>query len=58
VDNIKVLRGLLPICSHCKKIRDEQGRWHTVEAYVKDRADVDFSHGICPDCLNKHYSQF
>ena len=56
--NIKTLRGLLPICSHCKKIRDDQGQWHAVEAYMKDRADVDFSHGICPDCLNKHYSQF
>ena len=55
VDNIKVLRGLLPICSHCKKIRDDQGQWHAVETYVKERADVDFSHGICPDCLNKHY---
>jgi PAS domain S-box-containing protein len=58
LDNIKVLRGLLPICSHCKKIRDDQGQWHMVEAYVQERTDVDFSHGICPDCLNKHYSQF
>ncbi len=58
LDNIKVLRGLLPICSHCKKIRDDQGRWHTVETYVRDRADVDFSHGICPDCLNMHYPKF
>ncbi len=58
LNNIKVLRGLLPICSHCKKIRDEQGQWHMVEAYVQERADVDFSHGICPECLNKHYSQF
>ncbi len=58
LDNIKVLRGLLPICSHCKKIRDDQGRWHTVETYMRDRADVDFSHGICPDCLNLHYPKF
>jgi PAS domain S-box-containing protein len=58
LDNIRVLRGLLPICSHCKKIRDDQGQWHTVESYVKERADVDFSHGICPDCLSKHYPQF
>ncbi|MDO8546170.1 MAG: PAS domain S-box protein [Nitrospirales bacterium] len=55
VDNIKVLRGLLPICAHCKKIRDDQGQWHAVETYVQERADVDFSHGICPDCLNRHY---
>lgn len=58
LDNIKVLRGLLPICSHCKKIRDDEGQWHTVETYVRDRADVDFSHGICPDCLNMHYPKF
>lgn len=58
LDNIKVLRGLLPICSHCKKIRDDQGQWHTVEVFVQARADVDFSHGICPDCLNKHYPDF
>jgi len=58
LDNIKALRGLLAICSHCKKIRDDQGKWHTVETYVQERTDVDFSHGICPDCLNKHYSQF
>lgn len=58
VDNIKVLRGLLPICSHCKKIRDDQGQWHAVETYVQERADVDFSHGICPDCLNRHYPNF
>jgi PAS domain S-box-containing protein len=58
LDNIKTLRGLLPICSHCKKIRDDQGQWHTVETYVKDRTEADFSHGICPDCLNRHYPQF
>jgi len=58
LDKIKVLRGLLSICSHCKKVRDDQGRWHTIESYVKDRADVDFSHGICPECLNKHYPKF
>ncbi len=56
LDNIKVLRGLLPICAHCKKIRDDKNQWHAVESYVKEHADVDFSHGICPDCLNKHYS--
>ena len=52
---IKVLRGLLPICSHCKKIRDEQGKWHPVEGYIRDHSNADFSHGICPECLNKHY---
>jgi len=55
--NIKVLRGLLPICSHCKKIRDEEGAWQMVEVYVRDHSNADFSHGICPDCLNRLYPE-
>ena len=54
---VKVLQGLLPICSHCKKIRDDQGRWHMVESYIREHSKVEFSHGICPDCLDKHYSK-
>ena len=54
---VKVLQGLLPICSHCKKIRDEQGRWHMVESYIREHSKAEFSHGICPECLDKHYSK-
>ncbi|GJM41642.1 MAG: hypothetical protein DHS20C20_19240 [Ardenticatenaceae bacterium] len=46
----KMLRGLLPICATCKKIRDDAGYWHQVEVYIHDHAEVDFSHGICPGC--------
>ena len=46
----KTLSGLLPICASCKKIRDDAGYWHQVETYIRDHADVDFSHGLCPDC--------
>lgn len=53
--NIKTLRGFLPICAHCKNIRDDQGYWRSVEEYVRAHADVDFSHGICPRCLEKHF---
>lgn len=56
--NIKVLRGLLPICSHCKKIRDDAGLWHMVEIYVREHSDADFSHSICPECLNRMYPEF
>lgn len=56
--NIKTLRGLLPICSHCKKIRDDTGYWHTVETYVRQHSDADFSHGICPQCLGKLYPEY
>jgi len=52
---IKVLSSLLPICFHCKKIRDEQGYWNKLEAYISEHSNTEFSHGICDDCLNKFY---
>lgn len=55
--NVKTLRGLLPICSSCKKIRDEEGYWHQVEVYIRDHSDADFSHSICEDCEKKLYPQ-
>ncbi len=45
------LEGLLPICARCKKIRDEAGRWHPVEVYIRDHSKADFSHGLCPTCV-------
>ena len=51
--DIKTLHGLLPICSYCKKVRDDQNYWQQVEAYVESRAAVQFSHGICPDCYER-----
>jgi two-component system, response regulator PdtaR len=53
---IKTLEGILPICASCKKIRDDEGRWHQVEVYIRDRSGAEFSHGICPDCLKKFYA--
>jgi len=47
---VKQLQGLLPICSYCKNIRDEQNYWQRVDSYLMEHADVMFSHGICPDC--------
>jgi DNA-binding NarL/FixJ family response regulator len=52
---IKTLSGLLPICSNCKKIRDDEGYWEQVEVYIAKHSDVDFSHGLCPDCMKKLY---
>lgn len=52
---VKILRGLLPICSACKKIRDDKGYWSQIEQYIREHADVQFSHGICPDCRRKLY---
>lgn len=55
---IRRLQGILPICSGCKKIRDDAGYWHQVEIYIRDRSDVQFSHGICPQCAEILYPEF
>jgi hypothetical protein len=52
---VNTLRGIIPICSSCKKIRDDEGFWQQVEVYIKNHSEADFSHGICPDCLVKLY---
>jgi integral membrane sensor domain MASE1 len=53
LSDVKQLRGLLPICAWCKRVRDGQDYWHSVEEYIAARTDAQFSHGICPDCLNE-----
>lgn len=52
---IKKLSGLLPICSSCKKIRNDEGYWEQIEGYIRDRSEAEFTHGICPDCTKKLY---
>jgi len=49
------LEGLLPICSHCKSIKNEAGQWESLEAFMSERSDADFSHGLCPNCVREHY---
>jgi len=56
--NIKTLKGLIPICASCKKIRTDEGFWQQVEVYIRDHSEVEFSHGLCPDCLKKLYPEF
>ena len=58
LNEIKTLRGIIPICSHCKSIRNDQGLWKIVEEYIGDHSEVEFSHGICPDCAQEHYPEF
>lgn len=50
LEEVKTLKGILPICSYCKKIRDGEGRWHQMEKYIASRSETEFSHGICEDC--------
>jgi len=52
---IKTLSGLLPICASCKKIRDDSGYWNQIETYISQHTDVDFSHGLCPSCIDAMY---
>jgi len=55
LDDVETLSGLLPICSSCKKIRDDKGYWNQLEIYIEKYSDVLFSHGICPDCADNIY---
>ncbi|MCP4116643.1 MAG: response regulator [Desulfobacteraceae bacterium] len=55
LSEIKTLSGLLPICGSCKKIRDDEGYWNQIEIYIESRSDALFSHGLCPECLEKLY---
>jgi PAS domain S-box-containing protein len=58
LDDVRTLRGIVPICANCKKIRDDKGYWNQVEKYVSEHSEAEFSHGICPECLKKLYPEF
>lgn len=55
LDEIRMLEGFLPICSNCKKIRNDEGNWTQLEKYIKDHSEAEFTHGICPECAKKLY---
>ena len=55
LSHVKQLRGLLPICAWCKAVRDDHDYWHSVEEYISERTDAQFSHGICPNCARDIY---
>jgi len=58
IEQVKTLSGILPMCASCKKIRDDKGYWEQVEAYVARHTDAQFSHGICPDCMERLYPEY
>lgn len=58
LEEIKTLRGIVPICSFCKKIRDDEGFWNQVEAYMSAHSEARFSHSVCPQCLEENYPEF
>ncbi|HEX9080909.1 MAG TPA: GAF domain-containing protein, partial [Holophagaceae bacterium] len=53
LDQVKTLSGLIPICSYCSRIRSDEGYWQRVEAYIRERTEAQFTHGICPDCFER-----
>jgi DNA-binding response OmpR family regulator len=58
IANVKQLRGLLPMCSYCKRIRNDEDYWQQLETYISARSDAEFSHGICPACLERVEKEF
>ena len=56
-NEIQTLQGFIPICSSCKNIRNDKGYWEKIEAYISDRSEAEFSHSICPDCMEKLYPE-
>lgn len=58
ITKVRTLSGLLPICSSCKKIRDDKGYWNQIEEYIKKHSEAEFSHSLCPDCVKKLYPEF
>ena len=57
LDEVKKLRGILPICASCKKIRDDKGSWNQIESYIREHSEAEFSHSICPECAQKLYPE-
>ena len=57
LEKVNLLSGFLPICASCKKIRDDKGYWNQIESYIRDHSEVEFSHGICPECAQELYPQ-
>jgi DNA-binding response OmpR family regulator len=55
---IKTLHGIIPICASCKQIRDDQGYWNQVETYIRNHTQAEFSHGLCPECIQKLYPDY
>ncbi|OGP59874.1 MAG: hypothetical protein A2162_09995 [Deltaproteobacteria bacterium RBG_13_52_11b] len=58
LQEVKILRGLLPICSFCKKIRVDKEAWVPLEAYLAEHSEAELSHGFCPECMKEHYGKF
>ncbi|MGB3200033.1 MAG: GAF domain-containing protein [Nodosilinea sp.] len=57
LEKLEIMAGLIPICSYCKGIRDDQGYWSTVEAFIQQHSEVGFTHGVCNECMKRHFPE-
>ena len=57
-NEVQLLKGLLPICANCKRIKDEHDKWPVLEVYLQDHSEAKFTHGICPDSIRKLYPEY
>jgi len=55
LSEVKTLRGLIPICASCSKVRDDEGYWNRIEVYIRDHSDAQLTHGLCPECVDRLY---
>ena len=58
LNHVKTLQGILPICSHCHKIQNDENSWGRIEEYIMQHTEAQFSHGVCPECVQEHYSEY
>ncbi|MBN1619564.1 hypothetical protein JW890_02470 [candidate division WOR-3 bacterium] len=58
LEKVRVLSGMLPICSRCKKIRDDSGYWNQIEAYIRDHSEAEFTHSLCPECMKEMFPEY
>jgi DNA-binding response OmpR family regulator len=58
LNDIKILRGIIPICANCKKIRDDKGYWNQVEVYIREHSEAEFTHSLCPECVHELYPDY
>jgi hypothetical protein len=58
LNDVRTLKGYIPICASCKNVRNDEGYWDQIEKYIRDRSEAEFSHSICPDCMKKLYPKF
>ena len=58
LEEVKTLKGIVPICAVCKNIRNDEGFWQKVETFIQEHSEAEFSHGICPDCIRKYYPEY